>query len=124
MRRKRLIEHGKSLLFGLAKRSAKKQPAPASPMIFVGSWTLHASDSNRHHSLLIGPDLTVIIDNHTIPGNVEKVTANELLFLDRFGYHLAIKCNETQPIEMYDEAGEMTYTIEGHNSPTDPTNNK
>lgn len=113
MRSGDFFNRSKSLIQSFTNRSSRKPTEPnVSPMIFVGAWTLRAANSKRGHSLLIGPDLTVAIDNHPIPGSVEKLTARQMVFLDRYGYHLIIKCNDKQPIELYDEADEMSYEID------------
>lgn len=82
-----------------------------SPMIFVGSWQLQHSETSRTHSLVIGPDLTVNIDHHTIPAQVESLTDNALVLLDHYGYHITITVDHDVPVQLFDEADDVAYFV-------------
>lgn len=93
----------------LSKRAAND--ADYSPMIFIGSWKLRHSETDRTHSLVIGPDLTINIDHHTIPCKVVSLTANTLVLLDHYGYHITITANNNTPVKLFDEADDVIYYI-------------
>ncbi|MCH5462543.1 DUF4828 domain-containing protein [Lactobacillus sp. LC28-10] len=91
------------------KRSAAK--ADHSPMIFIGSWKLRHSETARTHSLVIGPDLTISIDHRTIPCKVVSLTADTLVLLDHYGYHITITADGDTPVKLFDEADDVIYYI-------------
>lgn len=116
MNAKEFIHSSRSLLQNFirpSQRSSKRtaNQAANSPMIFIGSWKLRHSETARTHSLVIGPDLTISIDHHTIPCKVVSLTTDTLVLLDHYGYHITITANNNIPVKMFDEADDVIYYI-------------
>ncbi|GAW99173.1 DUF4828 domain-containing protein [Secundilactobacillus mixtipabuli] len=116
MNAKELFHSSRTLIHSLMRSSQKisKQAAHEtnlSPMIFIGSWQLRHSETDRTHKLVIGPDLTISIDHHTIPCKVETLTNDKLVLLDHYGYHITITANEKVPVKLFDEADDIIYYI-------------
>lgn len=116
MNAKQLFQSSQSFFHDLVHNSPRiarrrHQSNAVSPMIFVGSWQLKHSETSRTHSLVIGPDLTINIDHHTIPAQVESLTEDSLVLLDHYGYHITITADQEVPIKMFDEADDVVYYI-------------
>ncbi|KRM93095.1 hypothetical protein FC56_GL000759 [Lentilactobacillus senioris DSM 24302 = JCM 17472] len=113
MRRRTVILFVASLVAGLLKTPKKHKELPngkTDPRFFVGSWQ-YTDQENRLHHLTINPDLELIIDQKPVKGNVETINAYQLIFLDALGYHLIIKANEIGPVEFFDEADNVNYSL-------------
>ncbi|GEK28261.1 DUF4828 domain-containing protein [Furfurilactobacillus siliginis] len=114
--KRNVILFGVSLAAGLTSaftRSAKKQPDTQSslPMLYSGTWKYSDHNDHRIHRIQINPDLTLHVDGRAEQATVESISAEELVYLDNFGYHLRIQANEQQPVSLYDEADNATYTL-------------
>ena len=90
------------------KKAPKNQPDPADPLFFVGTWQFK-DHRNRIHRLEIGPDLKLLIDGKDMSAKVSLLTRYELSYIDKFGYKLEIRGNESQPIKFCDKLKIMTY---------------
>lgn len=115
MKKRGALLFGAGLLAGLTGSLTRKRnnnPKTTSlPIFYAGTWTFHDDQRNRDHQLEISPELKLSIDKHEIPATVELIDATQLIYLDKFGYHLTIKANEQRPVSLIDEADELTYPI-------------
>ena len=114
--KRNILLFGVSLAAGLSStftRSGQKHTDNQSslPMLFSGTWKYSDHNDHRIHRIQINPDLTLHIDGRKENATVESITAQELVYLDGFGYHLRIHANEQQPVSLYDEADNATYTL-------------
>lgn len=112
MKRKGLISLGQTLFSNVIKFNKKsKQPQVSLPLIYAGSWQFIDELSNRTHCLEITTDLRILIDHRELAGQVQTLTAKELIFLDGYGYHLRIDAVDSKPISVYDEADNRVYEL-------------
>ena len=112
---------GLSLLAGLTGGFSlhKKQPARAttSPLFYAGTWQFVDPHNRRHHHLVISPNLDVAIDGRAIEVSVQQLDQHQLVFQDKFGYHLVIHANKQRPVSFFDEADDITYTVRALDQP-------
>ncbi|KDA46460.1 MULTISPECIES: DUF4828 domain-containing protein [Ligilactobacillus] len=112
MKRKGLISLGHTLFSNVINFNKKsKQPQVSLPLIYAGSWQFTDELSNRTHCLEITTDLRILIDHRELAGQVQTLTAKELIFLDGYGYHLRIDAVDSKPISVYDEADNRVYEL-------------
>ena len=84
----------------------------AAPIYYYkGKWSFTDEATGRTHQLEITDRLQILIDGRQLPGKIEKVDHKELLFLDKYGYHLRIDANGGHPVSLYDEADNQVYPI-------------
>ncbi|WP_051006296.1 DUF4828 domain-containing protein [Liquorilactobacillus vini] len=89
----------------------------ASPTQYTGKWTFADKQTNRSHQLEITEQLQILIDGHRLPGKIVRVDDKELLFLDKYGYHLRVDANQRSPVSLYDEADNRVYPVSQANGP-------
>lgn len=81
MKRKGLISLGHTLFSNVINFNKKsKQPQVSLPLIYAGSWQFTDELSNRTHCLEITTDLRILIDHRELAGQVQTLTAKELIF--------------------------------------------
>lgn len=83
----------------------------AAPIHYKGKWSFADKATGRTHQLEITDQLQILIDGRRLPGKIEKVDHKELLFLDKYGYHLRVDANGGHPVSLYDEADNRVYPI-------------
>ena len=116
MKKKGLLLFGAGLLAGISSsfglsHSKKNSPAVSLPLFYAGTWQYHDDERNRDHTISISPDLRLKVDNHEITATVEQITNEHLIYLDRLGYHITIKANESRPIALIDETDDEVYHL-------------
>ncbi|GAA2960114.1 hypothetical protein FC48_GL001936 [Ligilactobacillus murinus DSM 20452 = NBRC 14221] len=121
MKRKGLISLGQTLFSNVINFNKKsKQPQVSLPLIYAGSWQFIDELSNRTHCLEITTDLRILIDHRELAGQIQTLTAKELIFLDGYGYHLRIDAVDSKPISVYDEADNRVYELVDELDPDTP----
>lgn len=116
MKRRGAILFGLSLLAGLSSTLVRKQhPSKIAngdlAVFYAGTWTYRDEEHHRDHKLEIDPNMIIRIDGHAMPATVESISANKLVLLDKYGFHLEVKANEERPVTLFDEADNRNYVI-------------
>ncbi|KRL95269.1 hypothetical protein FC21_GL000857 [Limosilactobacillus equigenerosi DSM 18793 = JCM 14505] len=118
MEKRKLLLPGLGLMaalsstLGFTRTNRKISPLPSLPVLYAGTWKYRDPERNRHHRLTISPNLTLKIDHQSIPVNVEKITLQELTFVDRFGYRITIETDQHRPVKLIDEADDQIYDLQ------------
>ncbi|KIS03561.1 DUF4828 domain-containing protein [Paucilactobacillus wasatchensis] len=115
MKRHNILLFGAGLVAGLTSTlgfgRTKHVHTVSLPIFYAGSWNYYDPERNRNHHLEITPELKLSIDNHTIPTTVELIDEQQLIYIDKFGYHITIQANEQRPVKLIDDADDQTYTL-------------
>lgn len=116
MKRRGAILFGLSLLAGLSSTFVRrKHPNKVAngdlPVFYAGTWTYRDEAHHRDHKLEIDLNMMIRIDGRPMPATVESISANKLVLLDKYGFHLEIKANEQRPVALFDEADNHSYVI-------------
>lgn len=102
----------KQTVLALLRRNPKKAaPTTALPVLYAGTWKFVDEVSHKQHQLEITLGLRILIDGRELPGTIEQLNAEELVFLDKYGYQLRINANYSRPVTLFDEADNRTYEI-------------
>lgn len=88
-----------------------ESPVMVLAQVYAGQYAFLDELTNKTHSLVITPELTIKIDRKTLAGHVVGLTTSTLTFQDHYGYELVIQNGETGPVSIYDEAEAATYAI-------------
>lgn len=115
MKKRGMLLFGAGLAAGLTStlglgRNKKKHVTPL-PIFYAGTWQYYDVERDRTHQLEISPELKLSIDKHIISANVELIDEHQLIYIDKFGYHITIQANEQRPVKLIDEADDQTYVI-------------
>ncbi|WP_353726711.1 DUF4828 domain-containing protein (plasmid) [Lactiplantibacillus plantarum] len=92
--------------------------------LYVGIWHFLDELSYHTHQLEVTPTFDIVIDKRKLPGRIEHIDTQELVFLDNYGYHLKIDTNDYQPTSLFDEADNHVYPIKIVSFPSSTTNIK
>ncbi|VDG17608.1 DUF4828 domain-containing protein [Lactiplantibacillus mudanjiangensis] len=116
MKRRGAILFGLSLLAGLSstflrKKHPHQQASGDLAVFYAGTWTYRDEAHHRDHQLEIDPNMVIKIDGHAMPATVESISAEKLVLLDKYGFHLEVKANEQRPVALFDEADNRNYVI-------------
>lgn len=115
MKKRGALLFGAGLIAGLTSSFGHKRnnhvTTTSLPLFYAGTWVFHDEQRSRDHELEISSELKLSIDHHLIPTTVELIDDTQLIYLDKFGYHITIKANEQRPVALIDEADEQTYPI-------------
>lgn len=95
--------------FHTPKRPAKSTDQ-IDPLFFAGTWYF-TDRRKREHRIEIGPDLQLTIDGENLSAKVSEIQKYEVSYIDRYGYKLEIRANETRPVKFYDESENMTFYL-------------
>ncbi|MFT8609352.1 MAG: DUF4828 domain-containing protein [Liquorilactobacillus nagelii] len=103
---RQLIHHAHA-----GKRFFHISSAAVAPDFYTGHWYFSDKETKRAHQLEITEQLGILIDGHQLPGKIVQIYNQELLFLDKYGYHLRIDASNQQPVSLYDEADNRVYPV-------------
>ncbi|WP_283679116.1 DUF4828 domain-containing protein [Lentilactobacillus sp. Marseille-Q4993] len=80
------------------------------PEFYAGKYS-YLDRNNHRHEIQIDTTLNVKIDTHDLEVKVKDVSADNITYVDTFGYHLKIQANESRPVRFYDESTDQTYQL-------------
>ena len=104
-------------LNGSTGGGTKKVPLPStSPPGIRVSGRSSTPTNKKQHTFSIAPSLHLFIDRREIEGHIVKIDQNELLLLDKYGYHVKVTAGLNGPTTVYDEADDVTYKLEAVSS--------
>lgn len=93
------------------KRLFHISSAAVAPSFYTGHWYFSDKETHRAHQLEITAHFGILIDGQRLPGKIVRVDNKELLFLDKYGYHLRIDASDQHSISLYDEADNRVYPV-------------
>lgn len=91
------------------KQQKKRQPDLA--LRYAGDWAFIDSNTNQKHDMTIGSDFSIMIDHRELPGRIIGLDAEQLVFLDHYGFQLKVFAGHKGPTEIYDESSNRTYPV-------------
>lgn len=94
------------------KQQQKRQPDLA--LRYAGDWAFIDPKTNQKHDMAISPDFSIMIDHRELPGRIIGLDADQLVFLDHYGFQLKVFANHNGPSEIYDESSNRTYPVINH----------
>lgn len=112
---------GASLLTGVAgswliqkKRTSRLTNSDLTELseLYAGHWWFVNQQKATQHTLTVLDNLTLSIDGKEIPYTLIELTTKRFAIQDEYGYHLIIQCLNDVPTSLYDEADDVTYSLE------------
>ncbi|WP_261806243.1 DUF4828 domain-containing protein [Lapidilactobacillus luobeiensis] len=92
-------------------RKQQQKREPDLSLRYGGDWSFIDPKTNQKHDMAIGRDFTIKIDHKALPGRIIGLDAEQLVFLDHYGFQLKVFANHLGPVEIYDESSNQTYPV-------------
>ncbi|MDM8213512.1 DUF4828 domain-containing protein [Enterococcus hirae] len=88
-----------------------KAPSRSFPTSFFGRYRFEEKAIGRTHLLEIKPPDLILVNQQVCVKRLLELTPQEIIFLDSFGYLVALKAENGRLLSMYDEANDVTYSL-------------
>ncbi|OJG46776.1 hypothetical protein RV04_GL000023 [Enterococcus hermanniensis] len=83
--------------------------------LYVGSWEFVHPNRQTKHTIIIYPDLSIILDGTAIIYQLIELSEQKLAIQDQYGYHLLIKTKNGIPDTLYDELDDLSLPLVSNN---------